>query len=127
MIVQIIIIGILAAVLSLVIKKERPEIAVVISIAAGVIIVAMCYGDLRAIIETVKAVTEKSGIPGPYILTLLKIIGVAFLTEFAASIAKDAGETGIADKIQFAGKVFIVAITAPLFLALLNMITGLLI
>ena len=126
MIIKIIIIGITAAVLSVIIKKERPEFAVLISIAAGVVILAMSYGDLKAVIETVKAVTEKSGIPSQYIVTLLKIIGVAFLTEIGGSIAKDAGETSIAEKIQFAGKVFIIALTAPLFLALLNMITGLL-
>ena len=126
MIIQVIITGIIAAVLSVIIKKERPEFAVLISIAAGIIIIAMSYGDLLAVIETTKAVIDKSGIPPQYITTLLKITGVAFLTEFAASIAKDAGELSIADKIQFAGKIFIITLTAPLFLALLNMITGLL-
>ena len=126
MIPKIIVIGITAAMLSVMLKKEKPEYAVVISAAAGIVILAMSYGDLKAVIDTVKVATEKSGIPTSYIMTLLKIIGVAYLAEFGSSIAKDAGETSIADKIQFAGKVFIVALTTPLFLALLNMITGLL-
>lgn len=126
MIVKIVAIGITAAVLAVVLRKEKPEYAVTVSIACGLVILALVLNDLRAVLDTVKSVSVKSGISEQYIIMMVKIIGIAYLTEFAASIANDAGEGSIASKIQFAGKVSIIILSTPLFLSLLNLITGLL-
>lgn len=61
-----------------------------------------------------------------FLLILLKITGIAFLTEFAVSICKDSGETAIANKIDLGGKIIIIAISIPIISALLELVIKLL-
>ena len=51
---------------------------------------------------------------------LIKITGIAFLTEFAVSISKDSGESAIANKIDIGGKVIIVSMSIPIISSLLE-------
>ncbi len=60
------------------------------------------------------------------LLILIKITGIAILTEFAESICKDAGEVAIAKKIEFGGSVLIMAISIPILSKLLEIILVLL-
>ena len=55
-----------------------------------------------------------------FISLLLKVTGIAILTEYAVSICKDSGETAIANKVDLGGKVIIVAISVPIVSALLE-------
>ena len=53
---------------------------------------------------------------------LIKITGIAVLTEFAVSICKDSGETAIASKIDMGGKVVIISMSIPIISGLLETI-----
>ena len=64
--------------------------------------------------------STKSNINSKYIMILIKITGIAILTEFAVSVCKDANETSIASKIDMGGKVLIIAISLPIIKALLE-------
>ena len=57
---------------------------------------------------------------GQFLGILLKITGIAFLTEFAVSVCKDSGETAIASKVDLGGKVIIIAISIPIISSLLE-------
>ena len=57
---------------------------------------------------------------------LIKITGIAFLTEFAVSICKDTGESAIANKVDMGGKVIIVSMSIPIISSLLETIVQLL-
>ena len=61
-----------------------------------------------------------------YVETILKIIGIAYIAEFAAQISKDAGLGSIASKIELAGKVLILAMAVPILTVLIETIIGLL-
>ena len=54
--------------------------------------------------------------------TLLKIIGVGYLIEFAASICNDSGNSSIADKIILSGKLIIFALSLPIITNLFNLV-----
>lgn len=57
-----------------------------------------------------------------YVETILKIIGIAYLVEFASQITKDAGQGSIASKIEMAGKLIILAMAVPIVTVLIEMI-----
>ena len=57
-----------------------------------------------------------------FITLLIKITGIAILTEFAVSICKDSGETAIASKIDIGGKVIMVSMSIPIMAGLLETI-----
>ena len=126
MITKIIAIGIITVILTAVLKRQNSEYAAAASIVAGLLIFAMVFGDLKAIISTIRNISLRAGIPNDYIILLVKILGISYLTQFASSIAKDAGESAIAVKIEFAGKISIIVISIPVFLSLLSLITSIL-
>lgn len=57
-----------------------------------------------------------------YVETILKIIGIAYIAEFASQITKDAGQGTIASKIELGGKIVILAMAVPILTALIEMI-----
>ena len=119
---QIVGIGIVATVIIIVLRTQKPEIAVQVSIVAGVIIFMLLASKLSAVIELLERYADKADIKPVYFTTVLKITGIAYVTEFGAEVCKDAGESAIASKIELAGKVTIVVLAVPIITSLLDLI-----
>ncbi len=121
-ILQIVGLGVIAAILSIIVKDQRPEIAMQISIVAGIIIFALLASNLRIVLRLLEGIASRADINLTYVSTIVKVIGIAYIAQFGAEVCKDAGESAIASKIEFAGKVLIVVMAAPIILALLNLL-----
>ncbi len=118
-------IGLVATILAIVLKTQKPEIAVQISIATGVIIFIFIATRLTVVLEVLNMVAGKIDIDLVYITTIFKIVGIAYVSEFGAQVCRDAGEGAIASKIEFAGKILIMVLAIPILVALLNLIVRL--
>ena len=123
---QIAAVGLICAVLSLAVRSWRPEFSIYISAASGLVLLAMVYSQLEGIISGVSGLFQKSGSAGVYFPVLLKVIGIAYLTDFSAQVCRDAGENGIASKVEMAGKIFIFYAALPVFTSLIRMLQMLL-
>ena len=121
-IIKIIGIGLISLIVSIIIKQYRPEFSIYISIIAGVLIIALCMDKLSGIINLLTSLSSKTGINSEYLVIILKITGIAILTEFAVSICNDSGETAIATKIDLGGKIIIISISIPIIVALLELV-----
>lgn len=117
---QIVAIGLIATVLVVVVKSQRPELGVLLSVAAGVIIFLLVLGQIASIMDIIKELATKAGINMVYMGTILKIIGIAYIAEFGAQICRDAGEGAVAAKIEFAAKVLIMVLAVPIVVAVLT-------
>lgn len=73
--------------------------------------------------ELIESISNKSNINNQFIVLLLKITGIAFLSEFAVSICKDSGEAAIASKIELGSKIIIISMSIPIISSLLEIIT----
>lgn len=123
---KIIGVGLTALIIIIILKQYKPEFAVYVSIIAGIIIILMMMDKLKAVIDLLTAITNKTGTGTTFLKILLKITGVAILTEFAVSICKDSGETAIASKIDLGGKIIIISISIPIITALLELVINIL-
>ncbi len=119
-IVKIIGIAFLALIIVIILKQYKPEFAIYASILAGSVILFISMGKLSGIINLLEDISSKTAINGEFLSILIKITGIAFLTEFAVSVCKDSGETAIANKVDLGGKIIIVAISIPIVSALLE-------
>ena len=119
-IIKIIGIGLISLILIIMIKQYKPEYAIFISIVCGILIIAICQDKIIGIINLFKDLNNKTNIDFKYLDILLKITGIAILTEFAVSICKDSGENSIASKIDVGGKVIIISLSMPIIQALLD-------
>jgi stage III sporulation protein AD len=108
-------IAIIAAILSAMLKRYHQEYAIIINIAAGVLIVVQILANISPAISQLNVLLSSSGISSEYMLILFKALGICFLAQFAADSCKDAGETALAAKVEFAGKITIVLLSLPMF------------
>ena len=122
-IIKIIGIGLISLVIITIVKQYKPEFAMYVSLMAGALILILAFDKLADIIKLLRNLASKSSINGTFITLLLKITGIAILTEFAVSICKDAGENAIANKMDIGGKIMIVAVSVPIISSLLETVT----
>ncbi len=107
-------IGILGAILAITVKKQAPEIAVQISLAVSVIIALLLLDDLAEVIETIWNFSYQYEQVYRAIALILKIVGIAYISEFTAQFLNDAGQHAIGTKVELAGKVMILEFALPL-------------
>ncbi len=119
-ILRIVALGLLAAALCVLIRQYRPELAMQISIALGVAVFLLLSAQLSGITQVLQAMFNRAGIHQEYFLILLKATGVAFVTEFTAQTCRDAGEGGVAQKMEIAGKVLIVFLALPVLTTMMQ-------
>lgn len=121
-ILQIIGLAIVATIIAVVIKTQKPEISVQISIVTGIMIFLLIATKLSAVIDFFKGFAQKANVDMMYFTTLLKVIGIAYIAEFGAEVCRDAGESSIASKVELAGKVIIMVLAVPIVTSLLELI-----
>lgn len=118
--------AILAASLALLVRAHRPEMAMQVALIAGIMILIFALGELTGVMDGIRAMAERYGIAAEYIGILAKIIGIAYLAQFAAQTCKDAGESALAAKVELGGRVMILAAALPAAVMLLELVSSLL-
>ena len=121
-IVKIIGVGLIAVIMIIILKQYKPEFTIYVSICAGAIILALVMSRLSGVIGLLTELSNKVSDGNGFLAILIKITGIAFLTEFAVSICKDSGESAIASKIDLGGKVIIISMSIPIISTLLETI-----
>ena len=121
-IIKIIGIGLISLIIIILLKQYKPEFTIYISLLAGVLILLLVIDELSGIISLLQTFANKVSINGTFLSLLIKITGIAFLSEFAVSICKDSGESAIASKIDLGGKVIIMSMSIPIMSSLLETI-----
>ena len=125
-IIKIVGIALIALVIIILLKQYKPEFAIYISILTGILILILVMDKLSGIINLIKSIVNQSYINTEFITLLIKITGIAFLSEFAVSICKDSGEAAIASKIEIGSKIIIISMAIPIVSSLLELILKLL-
>lgn len=121
-IIKIIGIALIALIIIILLKQYRPEFAIYISLLTGVLILLLVMDKLQGIITLLQSLASKSSINSTFLTLLIKITGIAFLSEFAVSICKDSGEAAIASKIEIGSKIIIISMSIPIISNLLEII-----
>ena len=125
-IIKIIGIGLISLIIIILLKQYKPEFTIYISLLAGVLILLLVIDELSGIISLLQTFANKVSINGTFLSLLIKITGIAFLSEFAVSICKDSGEVAIANKIEIGTKIIIISMSIPIICSLLEIILSVL-
>ncbi len=114
-----------AVILAISIKSKSPEFSSLISVALGLTIISLCVDRLKILINSIKGITDTINIDKTYIVILIKLIGIAYICEFAAGISKDAGYGAVASQIELIGKLTMLMVSLPILMQLVESIAGL--
>lgn len=123
-IIKIIGVGFLTLIVSILLKDIKKEFSLYAVIIGTSIILFLSFDTLRNIIEFIENLTKN--IQGDFIKVLIKMTGIAILTEYAVSLCKDTGESAIASKIDFGGKIVLISLSIPIISSTLEGLTKLL-
>jgi len=122
--VQVVGLGLIAALLALILKEYRPELAMQISLAAGTIIMLLVLNRIVTAVNVITETAVAAGINLVYLQTLLRVIGIAYLAEFGSQLCRDAGEGSIATRVELAAKVIILVMAVPVIVEIMKSVLG---
>lgn len=121
-IIKIVAFSFIALFIVLLFKGKRDDIAVQISIVAGIFIFFFLISKMTMVLQFLQQISLKANIDFVYLNTILKILGIAYLATFCSEICNDAGEKNIGSKVEFAGKILILVLAIPILMAVLQSI-----
>ncbi|NLO98016.1 MAG: stage III sporulation protein AD [Peptococcaceae bacterium] len=123
---QVVGLAIIVTVIGAVLKQIKPEMALQLSILAGVTIFLLVMDKIRLVIDLLQKLADQANINSYYLFIVLKIVGVAYLAELGCQICRDAGETALATKVEIAAKVFVIVLAIPIIVAIIESVMKLL-
>lgn len=105
----------LTVIMGVTLGKAEKDIAIVLTVAAccGVLLVALEY--LSEVIAFLWELGNSTEDRMPFLHTLLKISGVALITEITGLISADAGNSSLGKAVQILGNAVILYLSLPLF------------
>jgi len=112
-----------AAVLATVLRAQRPELALALSIAAGTLTVGLLLKELLPLLSSLRRMASLGGLSDSALSVVLRAAGVCFVTQWAADTCRDAGQAALAGKAELTGRVLLLLLTVPLFEQVLTLIT----
>jgi stage III sporulation protein AD len=119
-IIQIVSLGLVVTVLALILKEQKPIFAFLLVTITGIAIFMFLLGKISAVIRVLEQLADRSGVNQVFFVTILKIIGVAYIAEFGAQIVRDAGQDSIASKIELTGKILIMVMAIPIITVIID-------
>ena len=106
---------ILATFLAILLRQQRPEQAMAVSLLAGIGILALVLSRAIPVFQTLQQLLQTEALPAEYGTIVFKGLGICLLTQLAADTCRDAGENALAAKAELAGKLLMVMLALPLF------------
>lgn len=121
---KIIGVGFVTALTAIILKNTKPELSFAVTVTGIIIILLFVFDLLKGSLAILQEIAVLSGIGDTLIRTLLKIVGIAYLTEFAAGIINDFGSASLADKVVLGGKAMIFILSLPIIENLMRLVVS---
>ncbi len=118
-------VGIAAAAIATVLRQYNKEYGLYISLAASVVVLGIILKSLNPIFALIEELIRTSETNSEYVGILIKSLAICYITSLASDSCRDCGESAIASRIDFAGKIALLLITIPLFEAILGIVKDL--
>lgn len=110
--------------LSAVLRTGRPELAVCLSLLAGVLVVGMLLKELSPLIAALRRMTALGGVGENHLGVVLRGAGICLVTQLASDTCRDAGDTALAGKAELTGRILLLLLAVPLYEEILTLVVG---
>ena len=107
-------------------KSVNKEISIYIILATVIILFMTIIDTLTEVFTFLENIYNNVTYGKTFFPVILKVLAVAYITDFTAQLCKDAGEGTIGSKVELAGKVIIFYLAIPILSAILELIQSLL-
>lgn len=118
-------IGIITAFSVVILRDARADIAMLVGLVGGIIIIISLVGYLGQTFSFLSEIAQATGINSQIFKILLKIVGIGYIADFSAGVVEESGSKALADKIIFGGKLLIFVASLPIVKMLMEIVTSL--
>lgn len=118
--IKIALLGLLIIFLTMMAGSIKREYAIVVTVGATILLAMYGVNSLKSIVERIMALEESVGVEQEYLTILLKMVGIAYLTQLVVSLCRDAGNGAVAGQINTVGKISMLIVSFPVLEALLK-------
>ncbi len=115
-------VGVCAALIALVIRKNNPELALALCLAAAAATLSSALGLWDGVMEVVRYARELSGLSGAVLTSVIKCVGIGVTAKLGADTCRDSGSASVASSVELAGAVAALYTALPLMRTLLSMV-----
>lgn len=120
------VIGVASALGVLLLRQVKPELAVIVGLVGTILIFMMVVSGLTKIVSSINGIVTQTGLATQLFASILKIVGIGYLCEIAASICQESGAKAVADMVILGGKIIIMVLAIPIIQALVDVVLGVL-
>ena len=114
--------GLAGALISILLRKQAPELALALSIAISIVAAGLAVSLFQDLKEIIDLAGEQTGLSPAIISPVLKCVGIGVVTRLSTELCKDAGQGAIASAVELCGTACAMVTALPLIRALMEMI-----
>lgn len=114
--------GIVFALIAAFLKQHNKEYGIIVSLLGGLIILYFAIKNAQPVFNFIQDLTATAKLPNDAFIILLKVLGIAYITQLSCDVCRDSGETALASKLELLGKFTILIFSIPLFEKVLSLI-----
>lgn len=118
-------VAVITALLAVTVRTIRPEMGLQVALAGGLLLLLEAVSYFTEIGRSLYGLAEKAGIEGGLIPFAAKTAGIAYMTEAAGAVCRDAGESSLAVKAELCGRLMLISFTLPMLIRLAELLSKL--
>lgn len=118
--------GVITAISAMVVRESRADIALLICIAGGIVILVSTLDALAQTFSFLGGLVSAAGINSDVMKVLFKVVGIGYIADVAAGLAEESGSRALAEKIALGGKAAIFLAAVPVVRLLTEIVAALL-
>ena len=111
----------LAAVMVMLLRQMNPQIAALLSVAFGAMVVSLVLPSIRSYVETIRTFLASLSLEAEYYRVMLKAMGIVLVTQLAIQVCRELEAPSIAQKAELCGRVALLGVALPVFVSLTQM------
>ena len=111
-----------SVILIVVVKNSKPELGMLTALSCSILMICFLVDSLKAAFAYVADQYSGMGTGKEYFPIIIKVLAIAYITEFTAQLCKDSGESAIAAKVELGGKIIIFCVAIPVFSSILSLV-----
>ncbi|MBR3786294.1 MAG: stage III sporulation AC/AD family protein [Firmicutes bacterium] len=115
-----------AVILIVLVKNYKPELGTLTALACSLLILYFLVDSIKYAFAYVASLYDGLEAGKAYFPVIIKVLAIAYITEFTAQLCKDAGESSIASKVELGGKIIIFCVAIPVFRSIFSLVEQLL-
>lgn len=116
----------ITVILTLTLKKQNGEMAVLLLLAASVLLTAAMTQYLQPVVGFLRNLQQIGQVNGQMVGTLFKVVGISLVGQIAGLICADSGNAALGKLVELLAAAVILSLSVPMLTALMEMVVNIL-